>query len=220
MGYLFATPSWFFGIDIALELAFAVITLAVGLYSYKVYKLSGKNQVKTFSIAFSLISVSYLIQSITNFLILSKLNENVCRAFNIASINTLNNIGFYAYMLFFTIGLLTLTHTTLRSKNERIYPLMFAVTFLAILFSTNQLYIFYLLASTLLTYMVWHYFQNYIKNKQTKTLIVLVAFVFLLFGRLHFLVSVNHSLFYMIGHFLELVAYILILINLILVIRK
>jgi hypothetical protein len=217
---IFLIPTWFFGYDVLLELAFAIITLVVGLYSYKVYKLSGRKQVQTFSIAFFLISVAYLMQSITNFLIISKLNENVCQVLKINSITTLNNLGFYAYMLFFIIGLLILTHTTIKAKNEKLYSLLFVITLLAIIFSTNKLYIFYLLASVLLAYMVWYYFNNYLKNKQAKTLLVLAAFIFLLFGRIHFLVSVNHGLFYMIGHFLELIAYILILINLILIIRK
>jgi hypothetical protein len=176
MGYLFAIPTWFFGYDIALELTFAIIALAVGLYSYKVYNLSGRNQAKTFSIAFILIAASYLIQSVTNFLILSKLNENVCQVLKINSITTLNNIGFYAYMIFFITGLLTLTHTTLKTKEEKLYPLIFAVTLLSIVFSANNLNIFYLLASVLLAYMVWHYLKNYLKNRQAKTLLVLVAY--------------------------------------------
>jgi len=58
------------------------------------------------------------------------------------------------------------------------------------------------------------------RRKQKKNLLVLLAFCFLLFGSVHFLVSVNHALFYVIGHFLELIAYVLILTNLLLLMKK
>jgi hypothetical protein len=44
-------------------------------------------------------------------------------------------------------------------------------------------------------------------------MLVAAAFLFLLFGRAHFIMSVDHELFYALGHILELVAYIFILWN-------
>jgi hypothetical protein len=41
-----------------------------------------------------------------------------------------------------------------------------------------------------------------------------------LFGTIHFIFSVNQALYYFIGHAMELIAYIFILINLILVVKK
>ena len=68
-------PSWFFGYGVILELAFAVITLAVSLYSFKIYRMSDQEQSRLFGISFLLFSISYFIQSALNFAILSELNE-------------------------------------------------------------------------------------------------------------------------------------------------
>jgi hypothetical protein len=48
---------------------------------------------------------------------------------------------------------------------------------------------------------------------------VVLAFTFLLFGSLHYLLSVDHAIYYVIGHVLELFAYLCILANLIMVLR-
>lgn len=220
MVHLPFVPEWFFGYDVLLELAFAVITLIVSFYAFKIYKLSGQRQSKLFGTAFLFISVSYFVQSFLNFLIISKLNENICATFKINSIHFFNTLGVYTHIILFGIGLVTLTYMTLRIKNVKTYSLLLIITILSLLLSSNTLYLFYLLSSVLLIYIFVHYLTNYLNNKQSKTLLVLIAFAMLLFGHIHFIFSLNHGLYYVIGHFLELVAYLLILINLILVVKK
>lgn len=217
---IYLAPRWFFGYDVMLELAFAVITLIVGIYAFKVYKLSGQRQSKLFGIAFLFISVSYFIQSFLNFAIISKLNEKICTALKINSVDVLNSIGLYAYMLFFITGLITLVYMTLRFKSVKTYSLSLIIIILSLLFTSNSLHLFYLLSSILLIYIFIHYFLNYLNNKKLNTLLILIAFAFLLFGHIHFIFSVDHGLYYVIGHFLEIIAYTLILINLILVVKK
>lgn len=220
MANIYLVPKWFFGYDVILELAFAVITLIVGIYAFKIYKLSGQGQSKLFGIAFLFISVSYFIQSFLNFAIISKIDENICAALKINSVNVLNSIGLYAYALFFITGLLTLAYMTLGVKSAKIYSLSIIIIILSLLFTPNELYLFYFLSSVLLAYIFAHYFVNYLNNKKLNTLLVLIAFAFLLFGNIHFIFSVNHSMYYVIGHFLELIAYMLILVNLVLVVKK
>jgi len=220
MANLYMVPNWFLGYDLILELAFAIISLIVSIYSFKIYRLSEQTQSKLFGIAFLFISISYFIQSFLNFTIISKLNENIRIILKIISVNVLNTIGIYAHILFFITGLITLTYMTLKIKSAKTYSLLFITIILSLVFSSNKLYLFYLLSSILLIYILIHYLTNYLKNKQSKTLLVLAAFAFLLFGSIHFIFAVNHSLYYVIGHSLELIAYLLILINLILVVRK
>ena len=155
---IYLAPRWFFGYDVMLELAFAVITLIVGIYAFKVYKLSGQRQSKLFGIAFLFISVSYFIQSFLNFAIISKLNEKICTALKINSVDVLNSIGLYAYMLFFITGLITLVYMTLRFKSVKTYSLSLIIIILSLLFTSNSLHLFYLLSSILLIYIFIHYF--------------------------------------------------------------
>ena len=207
-------PYWFIGYNVVLELVFAVIGFLVCYYGYKVYKLSGQKQPRLFCISFLFIAIAYSIQSVLNLGVLDYFNADI------GNTHILYIIGIYLHIFFLLTGLITLTYMTFKVSNWRIYSLLFVIVMLSIFLSINQLFLFYLLSSILLLYICYHYFKNYLENRQGKTLLVLVAFIFLLFGKIHFLFALDHATYYAVGHILELVAYVLILINLIMVTRK
>ena len=204
----------------SLELIFAFITLIVALYAFKVYKISGQPQSKLFSIAFIFFSISYFMQSLLNFVIISKFENSAYDVMNIHKILVLNSWGIYLHMVFFLIGLITLVYMTLKINSPKTYLLILLISFFSLVVSLNKLYWFYFLSSFLLIFIVIHYTLNFSKHRQVKTLLVLSAFIFLLFGHIHFIFAVNHALFYALGHVFELIAYIFILINLILVLKN
>lgn len=214
------SPPWFFGIDVLLELAFAVICLIVAIFSFRMYKQTGQRLIRYFGLSFFLISISYFIQSFINFLIVSELNENVCYAIKFESVTLFNEIGILTHIFFMTIGLSLLLYTTLKDRRLRTLWLILSLALSSIYFSQNTLYMFFLISTIFLAFISWHYLQNYFHHRLTRTLLVALAFIFLLFGSVHFLISVNHQLFYAIGHILELFAYIFVLLNLYLVHKK
>jgi hypothetical protein len=213
------SPAWFFGYDIVLEACFALVSIAVALFSFSLYRRTGQRLVKYFSIAFTLISVSYMIQTLINYFIFAELSENVSRLVKLQTVSALNNVGMMVHIFLMTLGLSILLYTTLKDKRQRTLWLLVLMPLAAVFFSINTLYVFYAMSSIMLAFMLWHYILNYLENRQPHILLVALAFTFLFFGSFHFLVSVNHHLFYAIGHILELFAYILILINLYLVRR-
>lgn len=214
------SPSWFYGYDVALELFFAIISIVVAGLAFRIYKKTSQRNVALFGTSFLFIGVSYFIQSIINFLILSKLNEHVCRAIKIQSISAFNNVGLLVHVLFMTIGLSVLVYLTCKQEKIRMLLLLILISVFGIFLSKNLLYTFYLFSTMFLILISWHFISNYLKNKKPQTLLIAIAFLFLLFGNFHFLVSVNHQLFYVLGHILELIAYILILLNYYLVLKK
>jgi len=214
MAHLFLTSNWFFLYDVIFELFFAITALIVSVYSFKVYKLSNQNQPKLFGIAFLSFSISYFIQSILNYLIISE------KAQIISNIGILNSLGLFSHIFFFIIGLTTLAYMVLKIRSKQTYILLLSSSLLSFLIIANKLYWFYAFSSLLLIFISIYYFLNFTKNKKPKSFIIFLAFLFLLFGHIHFIFSVNHLLYYIIGHFLELLAYILILINLTLVLKN
>ena len=214
---VFLVPRWFYGYDIFFELIFAIITLIVSYYSYKMYKLTNESQLRLFSISFLFFSAYYFIQSFLNLGILEQINNKAISMFNLMNINFFNTFGIFLQAIFFTIGLVTLLYMTLDLDSKKIYLLLLLITLPLLFFSSNGLLLFYLLASILLVFIALFYFKNYTEKKSINSLLVFIAFDFLLFGQIHFIFSVNHAIYYVIGHFLELTAYIMILINLILI---
>jgi len=212
-------PHWFIGYNSILEMMFFVITSLVGAYALRIYKLSGQRQSKLFGISFLLISAAYLIQSILNFAASYSMAEG-CSMRSMTAVHSLSNFGIYVHMILFITGLVTLAYMTLKIKNIKAYALFLAAILAVLLLSSNKLYFFYALSSILLIYISFYYLRNYLKNKKMSALIVFAAFLSLLFGKIHFIFSIDHGAFYVAGHLLELVAYVLIMINLINVVRK
>jgi len=212
-------PHWFAGYNAALEMLFFAIALLVGAYSLKVYQLSGQRQHKLFGISFLMISAAYFIQSVLNFAS-SYSMAGGCNLQTMPLMHALNIVGIYAHMLLFTVGLVTLAYMALRVKDLKAYFLFAAVAIGAILVSLNKLYFFYVLSSILLIYISFFYLRNYLQSRKSNALTVFIGFLFLLFAKIHFIFSIDHSAYYVAGHLLEFVAYALILINLISVIRR
>ena len=211
------SPEWFFGYDIILELFFAVITLTIFGVSYNIYKLSNERRTGLFALSFFFISISYIIQSSFNFLILIKLNETISMALKILSIESFNNIGFVLSIFMRVFGFIILTFMTIKTKNNKVLLLFIITTLVGLYTSQNILYTYSLISSIYLIFILSYYIKNYNKNKNNKTLFVAVAFFFILIGNAHYLFVVNHEIAYVLEHLLELIAYLFILTNLFLV---
>ncbi len=214
------SPKWFYGYDIALEMLFFVTSVIVALLAFKIYKKSAQKSVGLFGVSFSLIGIAYLIQSLLNFLILSKANEGISLHLKMHSIAAFNNLGMLVHVFFMTVGLSILTYITFKQNGTRLLWLLIFTSLSAVYFSKNSLYMFYVFSSIFLVFVSWYFVQNYLNNKKLQTLLIAIAFLFLLSGHLHFLFSIKHQLFYALGHILELVAYVLILINYYMVLKK
>jgi hypothetical protein len=207
------SPVWFFGYDVALQFLFFAVSLLVAVFSLRVYRRTYQQPVKLFAASFIFISASYLIQSVFNFIMISEERSFI-------TVAILDAVAMYSHMFFMTIGLSILAYMTFKVDNKRLIALISIISLIAIFLSANQFYSFFLISSLYLGIVLIHFALNYIRNPRRESLLVVIAFVFLMFGSIHFIFSVNHSLFYAIGHVLELVAYAMILINLLMVQRK
>lgn len=205
MSALFMSPNWFFGYGIAFGFFFAVISLIIAIYAFNVHKTTGQKLAEYFGYGFLLLFMANLIQASTDTLLYF--------ATNTLTVQTLGILGVYLYMVFMVSGLVTLMFVSLKSDKIRTLWILLAISLLAIWMSRNQIYTFYTISSIFLAFITWHFIENYLHNKQWLTLSVALAFVFLWFSSFHYIISVNHTLFYVIGTILELFAYIMILVN-------
>jgi hypothetical protein len=219
IGALGIVPDWFFGIDIALELLFAIVTLLVSVNAFKAFRITRDAQLRLFGTAFALLSGSYALQSVFNFLILFGGSDMMSMMRWMMSVSWLPPLLIIGYVVLSITGFVTLAYTTLSQKNRDAYALLLLMALLAVLLSANVLFMYYLISSVLLGFITIQYVAKYLSKQQTRTLLVLVAFVFLLFGKVHFIFSINHGTYYILGHILELVAYMLLLANLARVMR-
>ncbi|MGM5483012.1 MAG: hypothetical protein ACQESF_06105 [Nanobdellota archaeon] len=220
MALLFPTPDWFYMYETILEILFALVTLFVSYLTFRIYKKTYQRYVLFFGIGTIMISISYFIQTILNFVILYKLGSDEALVMKILSAQALNTIGLLTHTFFFIMGLVFLLFITFKEKRLRLLWLLILISISIIFGSQNVLYMFYLISSIYLFFISWHYLSNYWKKKNSSQMLVALAFIFLFLGHCHFLISVNLEFLYVVGKILELLAYCFIVGNLYMVYRK
>jgi hypothetical protein len=211
-------PKWFFGYDIAMEIIFTLVTFAVAYYSLKVYSIYHEKSSKAFGIGFGFISASYFIWALINLFLLSEVNESM-DAININEIVSLSLMGLYSYMFFYIIGISILAYLTLKVKNLKVYSLILILSLAGILLSCNKIVAFHLISAILLSYVVYFYFKECLIKHNKRAFLVLFAFIFMTLTSINLIFIVTNYYSYISGHILNLIAYGLILANL-LIIKK
>ncbi len=220
MELLFPSPNWFYNYDVALEFLFALVTLFVSYVAFSIFRKTSQRYVLYFGIGFGTISFSYFIQSILNLIILYHLGSDENVIITILSIQGINLISLLAHIFLFTIGLSFLLFVTFKEKRLRLLWFLLLVSLPVIFLSQNTIYMFYLISSIYLFFISYHYTSNYLRKKSFDQLLVALAFVFLFLGHFHFLISVNHHFYYVVGKFLELFSYCFIVGNFYMVYKK
>jgi len=218
MSNIYLVPEWFFGLSIGLEVLFALVSGIVAAYSYRIYLLSYGRNSRLFTIGFSLISLSYILKAFLNLFVLSEVKEGL-KALSIDNLNLLGLIGTYAHIILFTTGLVTVAYMTFDIKSWRVYSLMLATNLIVLILSSDEARAFNMLSTLLILYICIHYGVEFKENKRIRTLLLFLSFVLLLFSGVGFIIAENYYLNYVIGHILELGAYVIILISLVLTIK-
>jgi len=220
MTNIYLAPAWFYGYDVLLEAVFALVALSISFFALKIYRESSIRQLQLLSISFFFISMSYFVQAVFSYLSYTELNKQFLKLADIYSIILFDTAGMYLHILFMMAGLAVLFFMTLNTGSSRVLWAFLLLTLISIILSSNTLLTYYILSTVYLLFISWHFIANYLKNRQIRTLLVALAFLLMLFGSVHLFLAVNHKLFFVIANFLDLAAYVLILVNLYLVCKK
>ncbi len=215
---LYYSPTWFLGYDIVLELIFAIITLTVAAYAFKIYRLSEQRELKLFGLSFLLISFSYSFWALLNGFAISELTE-ATSILDLAHATIYSVIGVYFHILFYLGGMITLTYMSLKVKSTKVLVLIISLILLFMLNVEEKYLLLYLVSAVLLIFVTYGYIEDARAHQNKKTWPLILAFILLFLGRFDFIFSSRDYRFYVIGHFLELAAYLIILTGLILVIK-
>ncbi len=204
------------GYDASLQLVFALITFLLAYYAWKVSKLGNQRAAKRMSISFLLISVSYAILSLFNFLIIGQLNAGLPKMQLVGKIILFNGLGLYFQIVFMIAGLALFTHTSLNMQRMRVFWLLFLLCLAALHFG-KTLFLSFLLAAILLLFTTYHYVEHYRKKKSTTALLICLAFGFWCLAKINYLFLMYNQIFYHIGNAFELISFLLFLYTLYLI---
>jgi hypothetical protein len=219
MHYSYLIPDWFFGFDIGMEILFSIVTFAIAIYSWKIYNLTKERKIKLFGIAFALIGFSYLIWAFANIWFVSVVSDGI-KSVNLENFIFLDTFAAYSFMILFTLGLVFIVYISCDLKEVKSFSLILGLSLMVIGASHYKLVTFRILSVFLLLFIVMRYLNEYAQKKTKNSLAVLVAFTFLLIGSVDFMFSSSYYQTYVAGHFLELSAYLILLVVLIISVKQ
>jgi hypothetical protein len=212
--YSYLIPNWFFGFDIAMELLFALVTLAIAVVSAKMYWVSRDRKIGLFGVAFACIGVSYLIWAFANLWFVGAVNDGF-KSVSLESFIFFDAIAAYAFMFLFTLGLVCIVYISCDLREVKSFSLILGLALMVVAASEHKLVTFRLLSVFLLLFIVMRYINEYLEKRSTQSMYVLIGFTMLLLGSADFILSGAYYQTYIIGHFLELSAYLTLLVVLV-----
>lgn len=214
MERLYILPKWFLSYGLGLELLFALVTLVVAIYTFKVYRLSKQSQLKYLSLGFLSIFLSYSIWFLLNFFALAELTENL-KVLEIGHAITFINLGAFTHISLFLIGLILISYATFMHNNKKATLLVSATIIIAFIFSVKISSMFYVFSSILMVFIMLHFISEYTERRNPRLILMTLAFAFLAIGTFELLFSGANYIHCILGHLLTLLAYGLIITNLV-----
>lgn len=210
MGYAYLVPRWFFGASIGLEIIFALSALFVAYYAYRVSRLYKQRGIILMTLGFAFIAISYLTKAFINLFLLREIQSGLL-ALSLGNLNSIATFGLNAYIALYLIGVLLLVFMTFKTDNPDLFLMMAALAFLGIWFSADNMFAFNIISAVLFCIISLYYGREYFRNRNKRTLFILLGFIGLLLSGIGFTFATGYYVNYVIAHLLELASYILIL---------
>lgn len=203
----------FFLYDLLFTLLFILVAGTISVLSFRINRLAKRRQLNLFGLSFLAFALSHILM----------LLANLARAAVMGPPHQL--FPFWPLLMGSTftlhlLGLVLLLYTTFKVQEIRIPLLLGAVIAASMLFVQRPVFLFHIIATILLFFLIWYYLKRTIAHRHASNLLVLLAFLFLLLGNLTLVFSLNEMLFFSMGRLLQLAGYGCFLANLVLVFRK
>jgi hypothetical protein len=234
LGTMFAIsgPQWFYGLDYYFEIIAFLITFIISIYSMRIFFLTWERKYLYFTLAFLSIAGSFAIRAPMDWFIYRNLLPNVPNVANAVSIlltpPELHGLAILLSILFLLSGFLLLAALYLGVKDPKMIIglealLILIVVFQGFLFRTIEdfIVIAHIFMIVMLVMIVFHQYHHFRKRRSTNSLLVFIALASLLLAHLSYLLIpyLNENL-YGVGHGLQLLGYVMLLVNMVLVFKK
>lgn len=191
-------PRWFLGFDSAMEIISSVISIIIGYYAFKSYRLTKEKTLLSLHFSFTLLGAGLLVHGLTTYMTLIMLTPQILMLLNfgytIYFATELLAYGLLAYAYFQQTRKLASTSVLTGMLPLRDYNPISETT------------IFFLLA-----YITLQCATNYSAKRKTTSLLVLTGFALLGISHLLFLLAHIRGLFFVFGHVAQLGGFLCLL---------
>jgi hypothetical protein len=202
-------PVWFFGIDSLFEGFAAVALLLVTLFSLKAYRFTKDRRYRTFAIGFGLMALGMASRALADLAVYAEFNVPVRWLM----------VGYAAYMGLTLVSLVVLFALTLNAKQRAPLVALLGVTMAGLVLSASYRLSFHSFSLVLLFFIAWHFMRNAQKKKTMTAILVCASFALLALAQVAFVIDILRRQFYVVGHVVHLVAFALLFIALLRVLK-
>ncbi|MBI4144597.1 hypothetical protein HY493_00130 [Candidatus Woesearchaeota archaeon] len=209
------SPLWFHGIDIILEVFSILAAVLITIVGYKAFKLTRESKYFYFSLAFLLITLSFIARAITTGVVLGQVSgvaigTDITQAKD--TIEDIFSMGRFVYFLFVLFAYVILLALSMRITNKRLVFLLsiFMILFAASAFGVSAL-VFYLVSLALLSFIAWQYRDNYLARRSSATLLTFIAFALMVLEFIAFIAADWYRPLVVGAYLFRLVAYVILL---------
>src|SRR3989344_9459879 len=215
------SPAWFYGIDSALEFIAVLIAFLISFYSFHIYRFVGQKKYLYFSLSFFLMGFALCLGAVINYLLYFHWLKHSALYVLVHNYMLYYEIGFLLHFFLHLAAFMILIILCLRIEDKRVMSLLFLFVLLAVMVAEQNFILFYLISFLLMVlYILPYFFKNCRENRTSNTKRVFLAFLAISLSQLCFFFSLWSDKIYAVGHLLQLVGYMVLLVNFISVFRK
>ena len=226
MGVIVYSPSWFFGIDAALQSITVIVALLISFTAFKIYSLMKEKNFFYFSLSFLIMAFSYVIKIFSDLFLYLNLEKEMVPWINIilytlSPLEFISIFGNLAHRFFILIGFLILLVILLKIKDGRIIFLFMYFIFIVSAFSAWSFLLFQttltVFAGTVCIYYIFHY----IKHRRKILLSSLFGFSLIFLAQISFMFTFFFERqMFVLGHIFQALGFISLFVTYLLVFRK
>jgi len=212
---LISIPRWFFGFDMLFEILSALVPFVLAYYSRKVYQFTEQREYKLMVYGFAAIGASLLAKMISTAMIYLQLQQTQNQMLLLTY-----QTGFSLFRFLYLAGLVLLLMIAFGIQDRRQVMVLFFFIIMLTAFSHFSYFVFHIIAAFLLLHIVWFFYENYCKRKTQCAMLVVVSFALLALSQVAFIFINLQKNLYPIGETLQLLGFLTLLYNHVVVLKK
>ncbi len=191
-------PYWFRGLDALFGLVYILVTLLIAAMSYKAYKLTEEKKYSYFSAAFGLMSLGFLVYSLTNLALTTHISDQLNQMLSTF------DFAFLIHMILIFAAYTLLLVITLKIQQKKVIILLFSLMLLFTAFSYQYYLKFHIISFLLLFFLGHQFYTNYLEKQNRNAKLVFISFYLLTCAQVFFLVMIYNPIFYVVADILQL----------------
>ncbi len=205
-------PQLFFGVNASVELLAALAAFLITFFGFKVYNYTSERKYYWFSAAFGLITVSFIASSVVHLLIYLNFRETSTDLFNLIGTGV---VTFYVLLLITAYQLLLAVATDAHNKKLMLFILILSFS---LIFTSSRLWDTFLIVAFITTlFIAINFFEKFTKRTTGVSLLTFLSFASLAIAHGFFVSKIIFpnfiNLLYVIGYFMIIFSYSLLLIG-------